>query len=145
MKKITLVALLLSAFTLGVFARGKQPIVFDKLPAAVQEEVQKNFTPADVQLITCKKVAPRKFEYAFTINDGTELKYSNKAQLIKVENEKGIKLVFVPEKIQTYVQETFPNATITEYEVDLNKKVIELNDEMTLVFTKKDKFLRIED
>ena len=145
MKKIVLVALLLSAFTAGVFARGKQPVTFEKVPTAVQEEVQKNFLPLDIQLITVKKVAPRKFVYDFTMEDATQIKYTNKAVLIEVENEKGIKTVFVPEKILTYVQETFPNATITNYEVSTGKKVVELNDEMELVFTKKGKFLRIED
>lgn len=145
MKKIVLVALLLSAFTAGVFARGKQPVTFEKVPTAVQEEVQKNFLPLDIQLITVKKVAPRKFVYDFTMEDATQIKYTNKAVLIEVENEKGIKTVFVPEKILTYVQETFPNAIITNYEVSTGKKVVELNDEMELVFTKKGKFLRIED
>lgn len=111
----------------------------------VQEEVQKYFLPLEIQLITVKKVAPRKFEYTFSMEDATQIKYSNKAVLLEVENEKGVLPVFIPEKILTYVLETFPNATITSYEAASGKKVIELNDEMVLVFTKKGKFLRIED
>ncbi len=145
MKKIALVALLISAFVTGVFARGKQPVAFENVPEDVKEEIQKNFLPADIQLITVKKVAPRRFEYAFKMNDETEIKYNNRGELIKVENDKGIKTLFVPEKMQKYVSETFPNATITKYEVALGKKVLELNDEMTLVFTKQGKFVRIED
>ena len=145
MKKIALVALLISAFTAGVSARGKQPIAFEKVPEVVQEEVQKYFLPLEIQLITVKKVAPRKFEYTFSMEDATQIKYSNKAVLLEVENEKGVLPVFIPEKILTYVLETFPNATITSYEAASGKKVIELNDEMVLVFTKKGKFLRIED
>jgi acyl-CoA synthetase (AMP-forming)/AMP-acid ligase II len=145
MKKIALVALLISAFTAGVSARGKQPIAFEKVPEVVQEEVQKYFLPLEIQLITVKKVAPRKFEYTFSMEDATQIKYSNKAVLLEVENEKGVLPVFIPEKILTYVLETFPNATITSYEAASGKKVIELNDEMVLVFNKKGKFLRIED
>ena len=145
MKKIALVALLISAFSAGVSARGKQPIAFEKVPEVVQEEVQKYFLPLEIQLITVKKVAPRKFEYTFSMEDATQIKYSNKAVLLEVENEKGVLPVFIPEKILTYVLETFPNATITSYEAASGKKVIELNDEMVLVFTKKGKFLRIED
>jgi len=145
MKKIALVALLISAFTASVSARGKQPIAFEKVPEVVQEEVQKYFLPLEIQLITVKKVAPRKFEYTFSMEDATQIKYSNKAVLLEVENEKGVLPVFIPEKILTYVLETFPNATITSYEAASGKKVIELNDEMVLVFNKKGKFLRIED
>ena len=145
MKKIALVALLISVFAAGVSARGKQPIAFEKVPEVVQEEVQKYFLPLEIQLVTVKKVAPRKFEYTFSMEDATQIKYSNKAVLLEVENEKGVLPVFIPEKILTYVLETFPNATITSYEAASGKKVIELNDEMVLVFTKKGKFLRIED
>jgi len=145
MKKIALVALLISVFAAGVSARGKQPIAFEKVPEVVQEEVQKYFLPLEIQLITVKKVAPRKFEYTFSMEDATQIKYSNKAVLLEVENEKGVLPVFIPEKILTYVLETFPNATITSYEAASGKKVIELNDEMVLVFNKKGKFLRIED
>ena len=145
MKKIALVALLISVFAAGVSARGKQPIAFEKVPEVVQEEVQKYFLPLEIQLITVKKVAPRKFEYTFSMEDATQIKYSNKAVLLEVENEKGVLPVFKHKKILTYVLETFPNATITSYEAASGKKVIELNDEMVLVFTKKGKFLRIED
>lgn len=145
MKRIALVALFISALTAGVFARGKQPIAFEKVPEVVQEEVQKNFLPLEIQLVTAKKIAPRKYEYTFTMEEGSQLKYTNKAVLLEVENEKGVALALIPEKIMTYILDIFPNATITKYKVETSKKVIELNDEMTLVFTKKDKFLRIED
>ena len=146
MKKIALVALLISAFAVGAFARGKQPIAFEKLPNVVQEEVQNYFLPLEIQLVTVKKVAPRKFVYTFTMEEGTQLKYTNKAVLLEVKNEKaGVTLALIPEKIQEYVRDIFPNATITKYEVAPSKKVVELNDEMTLIFTKRDKFVRIVD
>ncbi len=145
MKRIALVALLISVFAVGGFARGKKPVAFENVPNALQEEVQKYFLPLEIQLVTVKKVAPRKYEYTFTMEEGTQLKYTNKAQLIEIENAKGVTLALVPEKIQAYVRDIFPNATITKYEVATGKKVVELNDEMELVFTKRDKFVRIED
>ncbi len=145
MKKIALVALLLSAFSMGLFARGKQPIAFDKLPQVVQEEIQKNFDPSEVQLITSKKTAPRRFDYAFNMADGTKIMYTNKAQLLKVENIKGINVVFLPEKVLTYIQETFPNANVTEYKIEYGVHKVELNNEIELLFTKKGKFIRIDE
>ena len=145
MKKIALVALILSACSLGVFARGKQPITFEKLPQVVQEEVQKNFDPSEIQLVTSKKTAPRHFEYSFNMADGTKIKYTNKAKLCVVENIKGINVVFVPEKVLTYIQETFPNAIVTEYKLEYGVHKVELNNEMLLLFTNKGKFIRIDD
>ena len=44
MKRITILALLVALFTMGIQARGKQPIAFKNLPKEVKKEVEKNFT-----------------------------------------------------------------------------------------------------
>ena len=144
MKRIVFVALL-SALSLSGFARGKQPITFQKLPQAVQEAVLANFEQSEVQLITSEKIMPKHYKYVFNMADGTKMEYNNKAVLRKVTNKKGIKEVFVPENICTYVHETFPNATITEYKRETMKQQIELNDKMDLIFSSKGKFIRIDD
>jgi hypothetical protein len=144
MKRILFIALM-SVVTLSAFARGKQPITFAKLPQAVQETVLVNFTQDQIQLITSEKTLPKHYKYTFVMADGTKLECTNKAQLRKVSNKNGIKEAFVPEIILTYVHETFPNATITEYKRETMKQEIELNDKMDLVFNTKGQFLRIDD
>lgn len=44
-----------------------------------------------------------------------------------------------------YVKGTFPNANITEWSRDGKKQLIELNNDMELVFNAKGKFLRMDD
>ena len=144
MKKILFIALA-SMFGLGAFARGKQPITFQKLPQNVQETVLVNFTQDQFQLITSEKTMPKHYKYVFIMEDGTKLECNNKAQLRKVSNKNGIKEAFVPEIILTYVHETFPNATITEYKRETMKQEIELNDKMDLIFSNKGQFIRIDD
>ena len=144
MKRILFIALM-SVVTLGAFARGKQPITFQKLPQAVQEVVLVNFTQDQIQLITSEKTMPKHYKYVFNMADGTKLECNNKAQLRTVSNKNGIKEAFVPENILTYVHETFPNATITEYKRETMKQEIELNDKMDLIFSKKGAFIRIDD
>ena len=144
MKKITLLALLVSAFTLGVFARGKQPVAFNKLPEAVKTEIKKNFTEDQIQFITAKKEGRKRFEYTFIMVDNTKLVCDTKAQLRSIESQKGVMDVFIPEKILSYVQTTFPNTTITEYKRENGCQKVELNDKMLLLFNKKGKFLRID-
>ena len=128
-----------------VSARGKQPISFQKLPQNVQENVLANFAEDQIQLITSEKTMPKHYKYVLNMADGTKLECNNKAQLRKVSNKNGIKEVFVPENILTYVHETFPNATITEYKRESMKQEIELNDKMDLIFSKNGKFIRIDD
>lgn len=144
MKKLSIIALL-TLVSLCVNARGKQPIVFDKLPEAVQDSVLAHFTAEQVQLATSLKTKPRYYVYEMRMADGTKLEYNKKAQLLKVSNQAGIQSSFVPEVILTYVQTTFPNATITKYKSETLKKEIKLNDDMTLIFNKKGKFIRIDD
>ena len=136
---------LMSALCLAGFSRGKQPINFQKLPQAVQEAVLANFAQDQIQLITSEKIMPKHYKYVFTIADGTRLECNNKAQLRKVSNKSGIKEVYVPENVLTYVHETFPNATITEYKRESMKQEVELNDKMDLIFSKNGKFIRIDD
>ena len=145
MKRFTLVALFVCALCTIASARGKQPITFERLPKVVQEEIQKNYQPSELLLITSKKVMPRHYEYTFNTADGTKLVFTNKAVLHNAENIQGVKDAFVPEKVLTYVKETFPNATVTEYRLEYGVHKVELNSAMTLLFTKSGKFLRIDD
>ena len=44
MKRLAIVAMLMSLLCLGVNARGKQPIALKDLPEPVKKEILKNFT-----------------------------------------------------------------------------------------------------
>lgn len=146
MKKITIIALLMSVCVLGAFAKkGRQPIAFKQLPKVVKQEVKQIYTPKEVQLITSEKKAFRHYEFTLILDDGSQVVFNEKAQVIKAKSEQGVKDIFIPTEIAEYIKATFPHAVITEYEKDSNKQVIVLNDTMTLVFKKNGKFLRIDD
>lgn len=134
----------MALMSLTAFAKGKQPIAFDKVPQPVQTELQKYFTQDQVQYATFEKALGQKL-YTFVLEDGTKIRYNHKAVLRKVENKNGILTTLVPEKIMEYANATFPKATITEYVCDKSRKEIELNNNMELIFNKRCKFLRIED
>lgn len=142
MKKLLIFFMALMSLT--AFAKGKQPIAFDKVPQPVQTELQKYFTQDQVQYATFEKALGQKL-YTFVLEDGTKIKYNHKAVLRKIENKNGILTTLVPEKIMEYANATFPKATITEYVCDKSRKEIELNNNMELIFNKRCKFLRIED
>lgn len=143
MKRIAFIALL-SVLCLTAFAKGKKPVPYDKVPQAVLTELQQFYTPDQVQYVTYEKVLGQKL-YTFVLAEGTKIRYNHKAVLRKVENKDGILTSLVPEKIMEYATATFPNATITEYVCDKSRKEIELNNSMELIFSKRCKFLRIED
>lgn len=145
MKRLAFIALLIGAFSLSVFAKGKQPIAFANLPENVQEEVKKHFTEDQIQFITAKKGMGKKFTYTFTCIDNTKFIYDHKAQLRYIAEELGVEVQFLPESIWEYVNTTMPNAIITSYKRETGCQKVELNDKMTLVFNPKGKFIRIDD
>ena len=150
MKRIAIIALM-CVIGLSGFARGKKPVAFQKMPEVLQTEILTNFAEDQVQLITSQKIMPRYHKFVFHMADGTKMEYMSvgykkfKVQFRNIRNENGIKEAYVPERVLTYVHETFPNATITEYKRETMKQDIRLNDKMNLVFSKKGKFIRIDD
>ena len=144
MRKILFIALM-SVISLGAFARGKRPVSFQKVPQAVQEAVLVNYAEDQVQLITSEKTMPRHYKYVFHLADGAVVSYTHKAQLINVTNINGIKPAYVPEKVLEYIQATFPNATISGYKMEYGVHKVEMNNAMTLLFSKSGKFLRIDE
>ena len=145
MKRMTLTALLISAFTLSIFAGGKQPIAFKDLPKDVQKEVSKSYNEKEIQFITEKKEINRHYSYEFTLKDNTTFIYDDKAKLRVMENPDGIRDVFVPEKILKYVQTTFPNTQITRYKKERSCQRVELSEKMELIFDNYNHFVRINE
>jgi CO dehydrogenase/acetyl-CoA synthase epsilon subunit len=145
MKRFTLIALFVSAIAISAFAGGKQPTTFKKTPKNIQKAVLANYTDKDVLIVTSEKGIGGHTEYTLILSDETKLKYNEKAVLRSAKNANGIKEVFIPKNIQKYLTQTFPNATVTEYEWERAKQEVTLNNKLELVFDKRGKFLRVED
>jgi len=144
MKRISLLAFICS-MSFALFAANKQPVALTAMPQVLQDTIAAHFTPDQILIVTYEKTMPKRYVYEFRLADGTKLKYTNKAQLLKISNEKGIDLVFVPNGIKKYVEETFPNAFITEYKRSTMRQEVNLNIDAELIFDKSGRFLRITD
>lgn len=144
MKKILLLAFV-GAMSLSLYAGTKLPVVLTAIPQALQDTIAAHFTQDQILAVTYEKTLPKHFEYEFRLGDGTKLKYNEKAKLLKIENENGIDLSFVPKGIKDYVYQTFPNATIVEYKNGIARQDVELNIGIDLIFDKGGRFLRLTD
>jgi hypothetical protein len=144
MKRITLVALLISALSISAIASTKHPVAFAKVPKGVQKVLLKNFTEDQVQLVTSEKKVGR-VDYMFILADETKIVYDDKGVLRNAVNQQGIKNELLPNLMLEYVKKTLPHARITEYKFEGSKKEINLNDQMKLIFNKKDRFIRLDD
>lgn len=104
----------------------------------------KNFTEDQVQLVTSEKKVGR-VDYMFILADETKVVYDDKGVLRNAVNQQGIKNELLPNLMLEYVKKTLPHARITEYKFEGSKKEINLNDQMKLIFNKKDRFIRLDD
>ena len=144
MKKMTVIAMLLGLFCLSAGAKGKQPIAFQKLPKEVQKAALQNYTNEDILFITKQKELG-KDHYAFMLADDTKIEFFENGKVYKVKSEKGVMDVFIPEVILKYTNATFPNSTITAYKNEGWRQKLEINNSVNIIFSRKGKFLSIED
>lgn len=90
-------------------------------------------------------------DYTVYVRNGKQsykLEFDKKGNVTDIESEsRGLALPqsVLPANVVQYVKGAFPNAKVTEWSKDGNKQLVELNNDMELVFNSKGKFLRIDD
>ena len=90
-------------------------------------------------------------DYTVYVRNGKQsykLEFDKKGNVTDIESEsRGLALPqsVLPANVVQYVKGAFPNAKMTEWSKDGNKQLVELNNDMELVFNAKGKFLRIDD
>ncbi|MBR5575807.1 MAG: PepSY-like domain-containing protein [Bacteroidaceae bacterium] len=90
-------------------------------------------------------------DYTVYVGNGKhsyKLEFDKKGNVKDIESEsRGVALPqsVLPASVVQYVKGAFPNAKVTEWSKDGNKQLVELNNDMELLFNSKGKFLRIDD
>lgn len=90
-------------------------------------------------------------DYTVYVRNGKQsykLEFDKKGNVTDIESEsRGLALPqsVLPANVVQYVKGAFPNAKVTEWSKDGNMQLVELNNDMELVFNAKGKFLRIDD
>lgn len=90
-------------------------------------------------------------DYTVYVRNGKQsykLEFDKKGNVTDIESESrglALPLSVLPANVVQYVKGAFPNAKVTEWSKDGNKQLVELNNDMELVFNAKGKFLRIDD
>ena len=77
-----------------------------------------------------------------------KLEFNEKGVVQKIESKNrnsNLPKSVLPVKITEYVNKHFPNTQIVEWSRDNNKQVVELDNELELVFNSKGNFVRIDD
>lgn len=122
------------------------PVSIDKLPVAAQTFIKENFSEKKVVLIMYDKEWTSA-SYEVTLDDGTEIEFSDKGEWIDIEGKSKSKLPdsVIPKTVLSYVQENFSGKSIKEISKKGYGYKVELTGDIELRFDKEGNFLSFDD
>lgn len=120
------------------------------LPKNATDYIDKHFNGYEINFFE-KDRDVLDVDYTVYVRNGKQsykLEFDKKGNVTDIESEsRGLALPqsVLPANVVQYVKGAFPNAKVTEWSKDGNKQLVELNNDIELVFNAKGKFLRIDD
>lgn len=144
MKRLFLTLFVALTLCLSACADGR-PIPFEQLPANAQLVVTQNFVKENILIVTMDS----EFfgtEYEVRFNDGKELDFDSKGNVIKVDCKyERVPDALIPAEVLQQVQASYPNAFITEWKRDDGQWKAELSNTLELIFNKRYQLVGIDD
>ena len=144
MKRMIIAATLMLVALSSAVADDK-PITFDKMPQAAQNFVKTNYPDVEVALTTVDDdiVNP---EYKVALVNGVVIEFKNDGRLESIKTRTGnIPEGIVPVQILKEVKRHYPEAEVTEYEIDRRGYEVKLSNRMELKFNSSFKLVEIDD
>ena len=144
MKRMIIAATLMLVALSSAVADDK-PITFDKMPQAAQNFVKTNYPDVEVALTTVDDdiVNP---EYKVALVNGVVIEFKNDGRLESIKTRTGnIPEGIVPVQIIKEVKRHYPEAKVTEYEIDRRGYEVKLSNRMELKFNSSFKLVEIDD
>ncbi|MDM1073467.1 PepSY-like domain-containing protein [Empedobacter brevis] len=142
MKKFFSVIML--SFVLVSFAQDK-PIKYNQVPKTGQQFINKHFGAKQVGSVLLDDDFFSK-EYKVYLLNGTKVEFDGDGSWKEIDgNRNAIPTGFIPTKVSTYVEKSFPNTKIVKIERDRNEIEVKLTNGLEVKFDKSGNFKKIED
>ena len=144
MKKLLLSLVMALTIGLSAWADGR-PITFEQLPANAQTIVTQYFVRENILFMT---VDTELFgtEYEVKFNDGKELKFDSKGNVIKIDCKyEPVPDALIPAEVLQQVQASYPNVFIKEWKRDDGQWKAELSNTLELIFNRRYQLVGIDD
>lgn len=149
MKKFTLFTLIATLFIGTSAACSKldddRPISVDKLPTEVKAFVNEHFVGLDISYAKLD----RSFgddEYEVVLSNGSKIDFSSNGEWKEVDCEQSeVPASIIPEKIASYVKESYPGAKVEKISRSKRYYEVELHNDLELTFDTNFNFLRVDD
>lgn len=136
--------LLSAGLILGLACYAKKaPITKKELPTQAQKFINSYFKSETI-LYVMKDAKVFTTEYKVRMQSGIEIEFNEDGTWDEIEGH-GLPLTFLPSKVKTYVEQKFPNATVTTIEKKRRGYEVELNDDIELYFDNEGNFTGMDD
>ena len=144
MKKILLMASALLAFTMMLKADDR-PVTLSQLPVAAQTFIKTNF-PADKLSYATKDDDIIRPDYNVVLVSGVRISFDNSGALEKIEvGNNAMPENLIPVQIREFVKANYPEARISEYEVERRHYDLKLSNRLELKFDRNFTLVGIDD
>lgn len=141
--KIFLLSLAALALSGSVFAQ-ETVITGKDIPAEITQYVTKYFPDQKILQVE-KERDDLKISYEVILDNQTKLEFNNKKKITEIDGRSELPDGVIPARVLAYVKANYPNNHITDWEPKKRKQEVELNNDLSLEFTKAGDFLRIDD
>lgn len=146
MKKV--LSILVLALVAVQFAFAGDIITRDikQLPVAARNFISQYFADSQISRIKIETEMFGSKKYEVLLTDRTEIDFDGNGKWKEVDCKKtAVPEALVPTFVKEYVDANFPQETITKIERDRHGVEVELNDDYSLKFNSKGKFVRMDD
>lgn len=146
MKKV--LSILVLALVAVQFAFAGDVITRDakQLPVAARNFISQHFADSQISRIKIETEILGSKKYEVLLTDRTEIDFDGNGKWTEVDCKKAaVPETLVPSFVRKYVDANFPQEPITKIERDRRGVEVELNDDYSLKFNNKGKFLRMDD
>lgn len=133
-KKMQMMIAVFAIASMSVFA--DKIISVNDLPQQIRDTVAAAFPENQIQLA---KADSREFEV--TLDDGTEIGFYRNGEWKEIESYSGVPGMLLPDYVNSYVKENFPDATVYKAEKDRKNFEAELSNGTELYFSYDGNFL----
>lgn len=132
--------------SLGVAcANADRPIAVENLPQKAQQFIKKHFSQIKVTYATeDRDVISKDYEVMFA--DGSKVDFASNGEWTSVECKgKAVPAGIVPQQIEAYVKQNYPDAHIRKIDRDRTDYEVSLSNRLELTFNKNFKLIEIDD
>ena len=142
--KIFLMVICLVACMTPAHADADKPIQVKELPAKAQTILSQHFKNQKVALATIETGLLEK-NYDVVLNNGTKMEFDKNGNLTEIEcKQDAVPAALIPNAINTYLQQTYPEYKVRKFEMKRNEYEVELTNGLEITFNKQFQVIDID-